>query len=145
MKSMQSLIMEMCANVMAPNGIQMHVDLQLEHEFSDNEDFDYEEDDTIESIYPVPSEDDADTVIGEDNLNSSLDSSMIISFKKCEDQNKSSKKDNLIPDPCETNDKRIEDMTPDELTNANPALKELIGKLMDKGKTNKFARKKEQE
>ena len=121
-------------NVMAPDGILMHVDLQHEHEFSDNENLDYEEDDTIECIYPVPSEDDADTVIGEDNLNSSLDSSMIISFKKCEDQNKSSKKDNPIPDPRETNDKRKEDMTPDQLMNANPALKELMGKLMDKGK-----------
>ena len=30
--------------------------------------------------------------------------------------------------------RRIEDMTPDELMNANPALKELMGKLMKKGK-----------
>ena len=46
-------------NVIAPDGIQMHVDPQHEHEFSDNEELDYEEDETIETVYPVPSDEDA--------------------------------------------------------------------------------------
>ena len=37
-------------NVVAPDGIQMHVDPQHEHEFSDNEELDYEEDETIETL-----------------------------------------------------------------------------------------------
>ena len=85
-------------------------------------------------LYPVPSDEDADTVVGEDNLNNSLDSNVIISFKTCNNQMKGSREGDSIPDLCDVSNKRIEDMMPDELMNANPALKELMGKLMKKGK-----------
>ena len=71
----------MNTDVVAPDGIQMAVEPEQEREF-DKEELVSDEDETI---YPVKGNDDDDyTIVGEENLNSSMSSSAIISFKSSE-------------------------------------------------------------
>ena len=118
--------------ITAPDGIRITVNCEEENEF-DDEQLDYDED---EEIYPVDS--DAETVEGEgNNLNDSLASSQIISFKE---QSRSCSKpiDGGVTHKINISTiagkerKRVEDMTPDELAEANPALKKWMNDMMAK-------------
>ena len=121
--------------LLAPDGIRITVNRDEEDEFQeeDDEPLDYED----ETIYPLPQDDDddAETVAGEEVLNTSLDSSAIISFKK--------QKNDKSGSPVVTNDKlnqrmyaytsaagkTVANMTPEELMKENPELRQLMAKL----------------
>ena len=117
----------------APDGIKIAVDMDEEQEF--NEQLDYED----ETVVPVPNDEDSDaeTIEGEDYLNDSLSSSTVITFKPC---NPFLPPGDLDLDALEIvsekkgdgQSKKIEDMTPDELVKANPALKEWMDDMMAK-------------
>ena len=115
----------------APDGIRITVNRDEENEFVEHLDYD----DLEESIFPIGQEidSDADTEFGEDGyLNNSQSSSTIISFKRGTGQvvNES----NLcFPDKPVV--KRVEDMTPDELVEANPALKKWMEEMVKKRQT----------
>ena len=115
--------------IVTPDGIRIMVNRTEDKEFQE-EDLDYDE----ETIYPIENlnesgeeeTDDADTVVGEDPLNVSMNSSNIISFKM-----RSVNRSSLLPDERTANvsvlknfseKKSVSKMTPEELIEANPAL-----------------------
>ena len=143
--------------IVAPNGIRITVNREEDEEFRETEEdveesLDYED----ETIYLIPDdelnsmpEDDANTVAGEDyELNNSFTSSKIISFKqnkgvvgkKVDSREIQVDKAQSQDIPCDVElrmsvnncavDKPIADMTPNELVEANSALRKLMVKLM---------------
>ena len=113
------------------DGIQMAVEDEQDKEFEEEE-LDYEDEET-ETIYPVE-EDDEVMVLGEENLNTSQSSSTIISFKPNNNQEQSIRPDYmqfLEPEPTkQIRPKSVEEMTPEELIEANPMLREWMGNLL---------------
>ena len=111
----------------SPDGIQLGVNADEEKEFddADNEELDYNDDEE-----PTPShaqteqmasekgafDSDSDTIIGDCDLNSTMDTDRIITFKS----------NNFSVD------KKIAEMTPKELAEANPALKALMANMVTK-------------
>ena len=77
---------------------------------------------------------DADTIEGDETgLNESFSSSTIITFNDRSNKNEISSR--YEPNNNSSNlkaVKRVEEMTPEELMQANPALRQLMGKLLDK-------------
>ena len=122
--------------VLAPDGIRIGVDQDEDDEFQ--EELDYEGDGD-KTIYPIPQDEDseefeddvidaeAETIAGEDTFNDSISSSTIITFKKPVNKNPLI---NSIGKP-------VEEMTPEELVEVNPALRALMQKLLDKSDSNK--------
>ena len=141
--------------ITAPDGIRMRVDREEEKQFDEENNLDYDD----ESIYPIEEEQaelqsnigtpasEADTVRGEEvNLNDSFSSSMVITFKNNKLDNQLEMHD-VRTGVCElekiltskTNNiagesKKIEEMMPDELVEANPALKQLMTKLLQQNR-----------
>ena len=119
---------------LAPDGIQIAVNGDEDHQFSDGSELlDYDENEE-ESVFPVLEDDkvskgedgnlsDAETIEGEEIHNTSLSSSAVISFKNNNDL--------LIGQKNEDKATAVADMTPDELIDKNLALKELMAKLME--------------
>ena len=127
----------------APDGIRITINRQEEDEFAmeGDEDLDYED----ESIYPVEKNknikgdgkpdcfNDDETVFGDFPLDTSTSSSAIISFKTnghnyayVEDNTPKANKNVTVTE------KSVAAMTPEELMEANPALRQLMEKLTGK-------------
>ena len=117
--------------VTASDGIQIAVGREEEELFNDEEQLNYEDDETDEEeeILPIPNQNegmdlddissDADTVVGDDGgLNTSISSSTIISFK--DPQTSTSAGHGVVKG------KPIAKMSPEELVDANPDLKNLL-------------------
>ena len=130
----------------SPDGIGISVNQEEDEQFGDGDnEIDYEE-----TVYPVTEEgqstvdSDAETEKGEEPLNDSISSSLIITFKDNQngankDENHRSKNREIIKNASGAHsslisDKKIEDMTPDELVEANPALQSLMEKLLHNAK-----------
>ena len=108
---------------LAPDGIQIAVDGDEDHQFSDGSELLNYDENEEESVFPVPEDDklskgedgkfsDAETIEGEEIHDTSLSSSAVISFK---DNN-----DLLTGQEKEGKATAMADMTPDELIEKNP-------------------------
>ena len=139
--------------VLAPDGIRISVNREEENEFpgesDDQLDFDEEED---EEIFPLPKEvdmdrrsvsSDADTVVGEelaDEYNSVASSAVVIfkhgpSRESNIEENAINEEEKVINDNVSIGNvagKKVSEMSPNELMEANPALKELMIRLVNK-------------
>ena len=111
-----------------------------ENEFHDRNDSLYY-DDEDETIFPIPGEghevdSEAETVAGDFGLDDSMASSGVVTFN-AKAKNNQELGTKIVNDSFV--DKWVEDMTPDELLQANPALKQLMLQLLSKGKDEKGA------
>ena len=120
--------------VSAPDGIRITVNVDEDREFQEEEQLDYLDDEEV--VVPINEDEDAEMVAGEEPLNTSLSSSAIISFnpqKTLGDLEGEFINENLIQPVA----KLVLEMTPDELVEANPALKRWMEKMMASKKDNK--------
>ena len=122
----------------APDGIRLTVNRNEEDEFPDEDedgndnDSPFNDTDDI-SMFDYDNASEADTVIGEScHLNDSCTSSAIISFKPEATANTSACDNNHNYDVINFPGKPIAQMTLEELMEANPTLKKMMGKLMEK-------------
>ena len=112
--------------LVAPDGIQIVVDRREDDQFPDELDYDEE---VVVPIQDREVDSDAETLPGEEyNLNESFSSSTIITFNG----NHGDKNLCSTAVGSDFSGKRIQDMTPDELMDANLALKQLMEKLIEK-------------
>ena len=128
-------------DLIAPDGIQITVNRKDEREL-------FEESEEDETIYPADVESDAETVAGENY--DSVNSSAVISFKMNSKKGSNipigkdgSRIANLIPNSEILNDeftdklsvKKVSEMSPDELMEANPALKRWMEQMLGRNKS----------
>ena len=101
--------------IMAPDGIRITVNREEDEEFVEGKDFEIDEEENTETVFPIDS--DAETVVGEADLNDSYSSSTLISFHP------KVKNSNCVQISNTTASKKVQDMTLEELVEANLALK----------------------